>query len=65
MSFVDHAALTTSGPHTIYSRFDFAKVKGWNCQIEQIRPVDYRRMQADLRNQNQQAPDAGPSKSAN
>jgi hypothetical protein len=40
-------------------------VKGWNCQIEQIRPVDYRRMQADLRNQNQQAPDAGPSKSAN
>jgi hypothetical protein len=58
--------LTTFGLHTIHPRVDFVKVQGgWKCQIEQIRPVDYRRMQADVRNQNQQAQDPGLPKSAN
>lgn len=66
LPFVNRVTLTTSGLHTIHPRVDFVKVQGgWNCQIEQIRPVDYRRMQADLRNQSQQAQDPGLPKSAN
>jgi hypothetical protein len=66
LPFVDNVTLTTSGLHTIHPRVDFVKVKGgWICQIEQIRPVDYRRMQADLKNENQQARDAASSRSAN
>ncbi len=64
LPFVNGVTLTTAGFHTIYPRADFVKVKGgWNCQIEQIRPVDYRRMQADLKNQG--PPDAVPSRNAN
>jgi hypothetical protein len=29
------------------------KVRGWRCPIEEIRPVDYGRLQADTRQQRQ------------
>jgi hypothetical protein len=40
----------TSSLHTVYSRgLDYVKVRGWRCPIEEIRPVDYGRLQAELR----------------
>jgi hypothetical protein len=40
----------TSSLHTVYSRgLDYVRVRGWRCPIKQIRPVDYGRLQADLR----------------
>ena len=35
--------------NTISSRFDAILVKGWRCQIGEIRPIDYLRMRRDLR----------------
>jgi hypothetical protein len=44
----------TSSLHTVYSRgLDYMKVRGWRCPIKQIRPVDYGRLQADLRRERQ------------
>jgi len=45
-----HRIAITSTLHTVYSRgLDFVKVRGWRCPIEEIRPVDYGRLRADLR----------------
>jgi len=30
-------------------------VRGWNCPIQEIRPVDYKRLRQDLRRELQQA----------
>jgi hypothetical protein len=39
----------TSMLHTVYSRrLDYVKVHGWRCAIEQIRPVDYARLQCEV-----------------
>jgi Family of unknown function (DUF6491) len=34
---------------TVYSRLDSVLVRNWKCPIAEIRPVDYRRMRADIR----------------
>lgn len=36
---------------TLYAHFDSVHVEGWNCIIKTIQPVDYKRMQRDLRQQ--------------
>ena len=48
LPFVQGIALTSTGS-TIYARLDSVIVKGWKCQIAQIRKVDYARMRADMR----------------
>jgi hypothetical protein len=51
--------------HTVYSRgLDYVKVRGWRCPIEQIRPVDYGRLQADLRRERDEMRQASAATSA-
>jgi hypothetical protein len=38
---------------TVYAHFDSVHVDRWNCIIKTIQPVDYRRMQRDLRQQHE------------
>jgi hypothetical protein len=38
---------------TIYAHFDSVHVDRWNCVIKTIQPVDYRRMEHDLRQQHE------------
>ncbi|HEU4624314.1 MAG TPA: DUF6491 family protein [Steroidobacteraceae bacterium] len=53
LRFATHIGLTST-LHTVYSRgLDYVKVRGWRCPIEEIRPVDYGRLQADLRKERQ------------
>jgi Family of unknown function (DUF6491) len=40
--------LTSTGG-SVYARLDSVATRGWRCRILQIRKLDYRRMQADLR----------------
>ena len=39
----------TSTADTVYAHFDAVRAEGWRCIIDTIRPVDYRRMEHDLR----------------
>ncbi len=39
----------TSTAHTVYQRFDSVKVRGFNCMIKEIRPVNYLKMKQDMR----------------
>ena len=39
----------TSTADTVYAHFDSIRADGWRCMIDTIRPVDYRRMEHDLR----------------
>jgi hypothetical protein len=49
LQFVNRIGLTSTA-NTVYARFDFVKVDhGWRCPIQEIRPIDYRRMQQDMR----------------
>ena len=41
----------TSTADTVYTHFDFVHAEGWKCMISTIQPVDYLRMQQDLRKQ--------------
>ena len=41
----------TSTADSVYAHFDSVRAEGWRCIIDTIRPVDYRRMQRDLRQQ--------------
>ena len=41
----------TSTADTVYAHFDSVRAEGWRCMIDTIRPVDYRRMEHDLREQ--------------
>ena len=43
----------TSSANTVYAHFGAVHADGWRCQIDTIRPVDYRKMQHDLRQQHQ------------
>ena len=55
LQFATRIGLTSTGG-TVYSRFlDSVKVRGWNCPIQEIRPVDYKRLRQDLRRELQQA----------
>jgi len=51
----------TSTADTVYAHFDSVRADGWRCIIDTIRPVDYRRMQHDLKQQRQAAKQAGKS----
>jgi hypothetical protein len=51
----------TSSADTVYAHFDTVRADGWRCIIDTIRPVDYRRMQHDLRRQHQAAEQARKS----
>jgi hypothetical protein len=51
----------TSSANTVYAHFDAVHADGWRCQIDTIRPVDYRKMQHDLRQQHQAAEPANKS----
>jgi hypothetical protein len=46
--FAHRIGLTSSGD-TVYAHFDAVKAQGWRCMIKTIQPVDYLRMQRDLR----------------
>ncbi|HET9864176.1 MAG TPA: DUF6491 family protein [Steroidobacteraceae bacterium] len=43
-----HRIGLTSTLDAVYSRYDYVTVHGARCAIEQIRPVDFGRLQADL-----------------
>ena len=43
----------SSTADTVYAHFDSVRVEGWRCTINTIQPVDYRRMQHDLRAQHE------------
>jgi hypothetical protein len=43
----------TSSADTVYAHFDAVRAEGWRCIIDKIQPVDYRRMQQDLRRQHE------------
>ena len=44
----ERIGLTSTGG-AVYARLDRVKIGHRNCPIEEIRPIDYRRMRADLR----------------
>ena len=50
LMFARRIALTQSAD-TVYAHFDSVRADGWHCIIDTIRPVDYRRMEHDLREQ--------------
>ena len=54
LQFVNHVGLTST-VNTVYSRFDSVIVRGWRCPIQEIRPIDYRRLRQDLRNERREA----------
>ncbi len=43
--------IVTQSANTIYSKLDAVLVKGWRCQIGEIRPINYLQMRRDLREQ--------------
>ena len=43
----------TSTADTVYAHFDHVTTEGWRCTIDTIQPVDYLRMQHDLRAQHE------------
>jgi Family of unknown function (DUF6491) len=43
----------TSTADSVYAHFDFVHAEGWKCMISTIQPVDYLRMQRDLRAQHE------------
>jgi len=48
-----HRIALTSTADTVYAHFDSVRVRGWRCMINTIQPVDYLRMQHDLRAQHE------------
>jgi hypothetical protein len=59
LQFVHRIGLTSTA-NTVYAGFDAVKVDhGWRCPIQEIRPVDYRRMQQDMRKANASAAEKG------
>jgi hypothetical protein len=60
-----HVGLTSTGG-SVYARLDSVTTRSWRCRISQIRKLDYRRMQADLRaarqQQQQQPPQTPPQR---
>ena len=51
----ERVALTSTGG-SVYARLDSVTTRGWRCRILQIRKLDYRRMQSDLRRARQRQP---------
>jgi len=48
LQFANRVGITQTA-NTISSRLDAILVKGWRCQISEIRPIDYLRLRKDLR----------------
>ncbi|MFL6603394.1 MAG: DUF6491 family protein [Steroidobacteraceae bacterium] len=48
LQFAQRVGITQTA-NTISSKFDAVLVKGWRCQITEIRPIDYKRLRQDLR----------------
>ena len=48
LPFATFLGVTTRFPHTIESGFDSIRVGRESCRILEIRPLDYKKMQADL-----------------
>jgi hypothetical protein len=48
--FANRIGLTQTA-NTVYTKFDAVLIKGWRCQITEIRPIDYRQMRQDQRQQ--------------
>ena len=65
LSFARHIALESAIAHNVQVRIDYVKAKRWTCPIQEIRPIDYARMQADSRNNVRQAQNSTPLQSAN
>ncbi len=59
LQFANRIGLTST-QNTVYARFDFVRVFHLRCPIQEIRPIDYQRMRADLRKE-QTAPTATDS----
>jgi hypothetical protein len=53
LRFSNRIAVTQTA-NTLYSKFDAVLVHHWRCQIIEIRPIDYKRMRQDLREQRAQ-----------
>ncbi len=60
LPFAQGIGVTATG-NTITARLDSVIVKGWRCQIAQIRRVDYTRMRADMRKEADEARAAKPA----
>jgi hypothetical protein len=56
--FARAIGFTRTGDST-YAHVNFVKADGWTCAIKTIQPVDYRRVQQDLRRQQQANASAG------
>ena len=54
LQFANRVGLTSTAG-TVSARFDFVKIGGWRCPIQEMRPVDYLRMKQDLRKQTEEA----------
>jgi hypothetical protein len=52
LMFVRHIGLHPTAD-TIYAHFDSVHADRWNCVIKTIQPVDYKRMEHDLRQQHE------------
>jgi hypothetical protein len=52
LRFANRIGITQTA-NTISSRFDSILVRGWKCQISEIRPIDYSRMRHDLREEHE------------
>lgn len=62
LPFVQAIAVTSTS-NTISARLDSIIVKGWRCQIAEIRKIDYARMRADMRLEGDAAKRAGKAPS--
>jgi len=61
LEFVNHIGLTSTS-NTVSAKFDFVKVgRTWRCPIQEIRPIDYSRMRADLRKEKESGGTPAPS----
>lgn len=65
MPFSFSMSLNATEAHVLQTRADTVKTQGWTCPIEEIRPVDYRRMQAQLKNQAPAPQGAAPANTKN
>jgi hypothetical protein len=53
LPFANRIALTSTAGQ-VTAKFDDVLVRGWRCRIKEIRPVDYKRMRQDMRQQKEQ-----------
>jgi Family of unknown function (DUF6491) len=56
LQFVNRIGLTST-TSTVSARLDYVRVSHWRCQIQEIRPLDYKRMREDMRKQADAASD--------